>query len=61
LADHGYSEVRPLPGELDDVLPLFLVARQIWLMGMDAADRGDWPPQWLTTDWLRDAVRPMRS
>jgi Ser/Thr protein kinase RdoA (MazF antagonist) len=57
----GYREVRPLPDDLDAVLPLFLVARQIWLMGMDAADRSGWPPQWLTADWLRDAVRPVRA
>jgi Ser/Thr protein kinase RdoA (MazF antagonist) len=57
----GYEEVRPLPEELDAMLPLFLVARQIWLMGMDAADRSGWPPQWLTADWLRDAVRSVRA
>jgi Ser/Thr protein kinase RdoA (MazF antagonist) len=57
----GYGEARPLPEELDEVLPLFLVARQIWLMGMDAADRSGWPPQWLTTEWLRDAIRPVRT
>jgi Ser/Thr protein kinase RdoA (MazF antagonist) len=57
----GYGEVRPLPQELDAVLPLFLVARQIWLMGMDAADRSCWPPQWLNADWLRDMARPVRS
>jgi Ser/Thr protein kinase RdoA (MazF antagonist) len=57
----GYGEARPLPEELDEVLPLFLVARQIWLMGMDAADRSGWPPQWLTTEWLRHAVRPVRT
>jgi Ser/Thr protein kinase RdoA (MazF antagonist) len=56
----GYRDVRPLPEELDAVLPLFMVARQIWLMGMDATDRSGWPPQWLSADWLRDAVRPMR-
>ena len=57
----GYQEVHPLPEELDAVLPLFLVARQIWLMGLDAADRSGWPPQWLSADWLRDGVRPVRS
>jgi Ser/Thr protein kinase RdoA (MazF antagonist) len=57
----GYREVRPLPEELDAVLPLFLVARQIWLMGLDAADRSGWPPQWLSADWLRDAVHPVRT
>ena len=57
----GYRELRPLPQELDAVLPLFLVARQIWLMGLDAADRSGLPPQWLTEDWLRDMVRPVRT
>jgi len=58
---HGYQEVRPLPDALDAMLPLFLVARQIWLMGLDAADRSGLPPQWLTGDWLRDMVRPVRT
>jgi Ser/Thr protein kinase RdoA (MazF antagonist) len=57
----GYRELRLLPEELDAVLPFFLVARQIWLMGLDAADRSGWPPQWLTADWLRDMVRPVRA
>ncbi len=57
----GYREVRPPPRELDAMVPLFLVARQIWLMGMDAADRSGWPPQWLSAEWLRDAVRPIRA
>jgi Ser/Thr protein kinase RdoA (MazF antagonist) len=57
----GYREVRPLPDDLDEALPLFLVARQLWLMGLDSADRSGWPPQWLTADWLRDMVRPVRT
>jgi len=57
----GYREVRPLPEELDEALPLFLVARQLWLAGLDSADRSGWPPQWLTADWLRDTVRPVRT
>jgi hypothetical protein len=43
------------------MLPLFLVARQIWLMGLDAADRSGLPPQWLNQDWLREMVRPVRT
>ena len=57
----GYREVCPLPEDLDEALPLFLVARQIWLMGLDSADRSGWPPQWLTADWVRDMVRPVRT
>jgi Ser/Thr protein kinase RdoA (MazF antagonist) len=55
----GYQEVRPLPGGLDEVLPLFLVARQVWLMGLDCADRSGWPPQWITPEWLQTMVRPI--
>jgi hypothetical protein len=51
--------VRPLPGGLDEVLPLFLVARQVWLMGLDCADRSGWPPQWITPEWLQTMVRPI--
>ena len=57
----GYREVRPLPEDLDEALPLFLVARQLWLAGLDSADRSGWPPQWLTADWLRDMVGPVRT
>jgi Ser/Thr protein kinase RdoA (MazF antagonist) len=58
---HGYGEVRPLPEGLDEIVPLFLVARQIWLMGLDCADRTGMPPQWLTSGWLRETVRPVRD
>ena len=57
----GYQEVRPCPEGLDEVMPLFLVARQIWLMGVDCADRSGWPPQWITAEWLREMVRPIRQ
>jgi hypothetical protein len=42
------------------MLPLFLVVRQIWLMGMDASERGGWPPQWLASSW-QDTVRLVRA
>ena len=58
---HGYREVQPLPEGLEEMVPLFLVARQIWLMGLDCADRSGMPPQWLTPGWLRETVRPMRT
>ena len=57
----GYREVRPLPEGLDEVVPLFLVARQVWLMGLDCADRSGWPPQWITPEWLRAMVSPIRT
>jgi len=57
----GYQEVRPLPEGLDEVMPLFLVARQVWLMGLDCADRSGWPPQWIGPEWLQGTVRPIRT
>lgn len=57
----GYREVRPLdPGALDAV-PLFLVARQIWLMGNDCLGRSEWLPQWLTPGWFREMVGFVRD
>ena len=57
----GYREVRLVPEGLDEEVPLFLVGRQVWLMGLDCADRTGWPPQWITRDWLREMVRPVRD
>jgi Ser/Thr protein kinase RdoA (MazF antagonist) len=57
----GYREVRQAPEGLDEVLPLFLVARQVWLMGLDGAGHSGWLPQWLTPEWLQEMVRPVRS
>ena len=57
----GYRELRPLPERFDKVVPLFLVGRQVWLMGLDCADRSGWPPQWLTPEWLREMVRSVRT
>jgi Ser/Thr protein kinase RdoA (MazF antagonist) len=48
----GYREFRPLPQGFDDLVPLFLVARQVWLMGMDCAGSSGWPPQWLDAGWF---------
>lgn len=57
----GYQDVRPLPQGFDEVVPLFLVARQIWLMGLDCAGRSGWLPQWISTTWLREMVHPLRN
>ncbi len=48
----GYQDVRPLPEGLFDLVPLFLVARQVWLMGMDCAGNTGWPPQWIDANWF---------
>lgn len=56
----GYGAARPLQeGELDAV-PYFLVARQIWLMGLDVRGQSDWLPQWLTPDWFGSMVGYVR-
>ncbi len=57
----GYQDVRPLSEGFDEVMPLFLVARQIWLMGLDCTGRSGWPPQWITSAWLREMVHPLRT
>jgi Ser/Thr protein kinase RdoA (MazF antagonist) len=57
----GYQEMRTLPEGLAELGPLFLVARQIWLAGMDAGNPSAWPPQWISREWLRDTVRPIRE
>jgi Ser/Thr protein kinase RdoA (MazF antagonist) len=56
----GYAQVRPLPEGLEELLPYLLVARQIWLMGMDASERGGWPPQWLEGSW-HETVKLVRG
>lgn len=48
----GYREVLPLDDDELASVPLFLVARQIWLMGLDAALDSGYPPQWVGPDWL---------
>jgi Ser/Thr protein kinase RdoA (MazF antagonist) len=48
----GYEAIRPLPADLHEFLPHFLVARQVWLMGLDCAGSSGWPPQWLDAGWF---------
>ena len=53
----GYRSVRPF-GEAElATVPLFLVARHIWLMGLDCAARTDFRPQWLNEGYLREQNR----
>jgi Ser/Thr protein kinase RdoA (MazF antagonist) len=52
----GYAEVRPLPEGLDELVPSFLVARQLWLAGYDCAGLCGWPPQWVHDGWLRSLL-----
>mgnify|MGYP000182659935 CR=1 FL=1 len=56
----GYREVRPLPEGLDEAVPLFLAARQIWFIGLDFGGNGGWLPQWLTPQYLQEQVLPLR-
>ena len=53
----GYKEYGRLEPELLELVPLFLVARHIWLMGMDCGGHGGWPPQWITVRLLRDVIK----
>jgi Ser/Thr protein kinase RdoA (MazF antagonist) len=48
----GYHEVRELSDDELAAVPLFLVARQIWLMGLDASLESGYPPQWVGPEWL---------
>lgn len=48
----GYRAVRELSDQQLAAVPCFLVARQIWLMGMDATLQSGYPPQWVGPDWL---------
>jgi len=48
----GYREVAPLSPSSLAAVPLFLVARQIWLMGHDCAGKSGWHPQWIDASWL---------
>ncbi len=44
----GYASERAVPEALETHLHAFLIARMIWLMGLDAAGRSGFPPQWVT-------------
>lgn len=57
----GYRGVRPLGAEDLAAVPLFLVARQVWLMGLDCRGQSDWLPQWLTAEWFRSMVGYVRG
>lgn len=48
----GYRELREISDDELATIPLFLVARQIWLMGLDAALEAGYPPQWVGPAWL---------
>jgi len=57
----GYTSTRPLTaGDLAPV-PLFLIARHIWLMGLDCRGQSDWLPQWLTPAWFHSMVEYVRG
>lgn len=57
----GYREVRPLDEAALEAVPLFLVARQIWLLGLDCSGHTEWLPQWLTPAWFRAMVGTVRG
>jgi Ser/Thr protein kinase RdoA (MazF antagonist) len=57
----GYQELRPLDAAALEAAPLFLVARQLWLMGVDCRRQSGWPVQWLTEQYLTDMIAPIRS
>ncbi len=57
----GYQELRPLDAAAIEAVPLFLVARQLWLMGIDCRRQGGWPVQWLNAQYLTDMIAPIRS
>jgi Ser/Thr protein kinase RdoA (MazF antagonist) len=57
----GYGDERNLSADELEAVPLFLVARQVWLMGLDCRGQSGWPVQWLNERWLRDMLRPIRG
>jgi Ser/Thr protein kinase RdoA (MazF antagonist) len=57
----GYGAVRVLTADDLAPVPLFLVARQIWLMGLDCRGQSDWLPQWLTPEWFHSMVKYVRG
>lgn len=56
----GYREVRPVETATLELAPLFLVARQIWLGGLDCAGASGWLPQWIDAGWFRTLNRLIR-
>jgi Ser/Thr protein kinase RdoA (MazF antagonist) len=56
----GYGSIRPPAADDLAAVPLFLVARQIWLMGLDCRGQSDWLPQWLTPEWFGSMVGYVR-
>jgi Ser/Thr protein kinase RdoA (MazF antagonist) len=57
----GYGRVRPLTAADLAPMPLFLVARHLWLMGLDCRGQSDWLPQWLTPAWFNEMVKYVRG
>ncbi len=57
----GYQQLRPLSPEALDVVPIFLAARQIWLMGVDCQNRGGLPIQWVNSRWLKEMIQPIQE
>lgn len=57
----GYQETRPIDAAALEAVPLFLVAREIWLTGADCRGQAGWPVQWLTPQYLADAAARVRA
>jgi Ser/Thr protein kinase RdoA (MazF antagonist) len=57
----GYAEIRPLPAVLDELVPIFLTTRQIWLTGLDFAGKSGYPPQWVGSGLLRSTLSTIRG
>ena len=57
----GYRDVDPLDAQELEAVPLFLVARQVWWLGLACAGRSEMPPLWLTPRWFREEVAFLRA
>lgn len=57
----GYREARSVEAATLEPVPLFLVARQIWLGGLDCAGASGWLPQWIDAGWFRTLNRLIRQ
>jgi len=57
----GYSGIRPLPAHIETHLADFLIARQIWLTGLDFAGQSGYPPQWVGSGLLRSSLTSIRA